>query len=131
MLVRKMVQKDNKGRQPGAIAMSPKWFLIYQIARTEMTLRLRRFSTLVMVLLLMIGGFYMVPDPSTGMAVISSNDHRVLYNSTAIAIGGASLATLLVSLAGFYLVSNSLGRDVRSRMGAILGATPVSSRLLI
>ncbi len=107
------------------------WFLIYQIARVEMILRLRRFSTLIMILLLVIGGFFMVPDPSSGMTVISSNNQRVLYNSVAIAIGGSSLATLLISLAGYYLVSNSLSRDVRSRMGGILGATPVSSTTLI
>lgn len=107
------------------------WAMVWQIARTEMTLRLRRFSTLIMVLLVVVGGFYMVPDPASGMTVISSNEQRVLYNSAAVAIGGASLATLLISLVGFYLISNSLSRDVRSRMGAILGATPVSNVALL
>ncbi len=107
------------------------WAMVWQIARTEMTLRLRRFSTLVMVLLVVVGGFYMVPDPASGMTVISSNEQRVLYNSVAVAIGGGSLATLLISLVGFYLISNSLSRDIRCRMGAILGATPVSNAALL
>ena len=107
------------------------WPLVAEIARTEMTLRLRRFSTVVMVLLVLIGGFYMVPDPASGMTVISSQDQRVQYNSIAVAIGGASLATLLISLAGFYLTSNSLSRDVRTRMGAIMAATPVSNTALL
>ncbi|HEX4911432.1 MAG TPA: hypothetical protein VFV64_11795, partial [Permianibacter sp.] len=89
------------------------------------------FSTVIMVLLVLIGGFYMVPDPTSGMTVISSQDRRVQYNAIAVALGGASLATLLISLAGFYLTSNSLTRDVRTRMGAIMAATPVSNSALL
>ena len=107
------------------------WRLVADVAHTEMILRLRRFSTVIMVLLVLIGGFYMVPDPASGMTVISSQNQRVQYNSIAVAIGGASLATLLISLAGFYLVSNSLSRDVRTRMGAIMAATPVSNTGLL
>lgn len=107
------------------------WPMVWRIARTETTLRLRRFSTLFMMLLVAIAGFYMVPDPAAEMTAISVRDHRVLYNSVAVAIGGASLATLLVSLLGFYLISNSLSRDIRSRIGAILGATPVSNTALM
>ncbi|HEX4910008.1 MAG TPA: hypothetical protein VFV64_04530, partial [Permianibacter sp.] len=59
------------------------------VARVELTLRLRRFSTVIMVLLVLIGGFYMVPDPTSGMTVISSQDRRVQYNAIAVALGGA------------------------------------------
>ncbi|NQD38141.1 hypothetical protein HPT27_14010 [Permianibacter sp. IMCC34836] len=104
---------------------------VFQVARVEMILRLRRLSTLIMMVLMMIGGFWMVPDPASGYTVISSGSQRVLYDSLAIALGGSSLATILISLAGYYLISNSLSRDVRVRMGAVLAATPASSSALI
>jgi hypothetical protein len=51
----------------------------------------------------------------------------VLYTSSALALGSASMAGVLFGLAGFYLVRGRAGEDLRSGIGGVIGATPVAN----
>jgi ABC-type transport system involved in multi-copper enzyme maturation permease subunit len=50
---------------------------------------------------------------------------RVLYTSPALAFGTASFFALLLSLFGFYAVSNGLERDRQARIAHVIAASPV------
>jgi hypothetical protein len=52
---------------------------------------------------------------------------RVLYNSAAIGMATAMLASMFVGLAGFYVISNAVRRDLESRCGSIIAATNVGT----
>src|SRR5262249_16757307 len=43
-----------------------------------------------------------------------------------VAVGTGVFCSLVLSLAGFYLASNSLRREINSRTGLIIAATPVT-----
>ena len=53
--------------------------------------------------------------------------HRALYNSATIALATAGLASMLLGMLGFYLVSNTIRRDIVTRTGYIIAAMPVSN----
>lgn len=101
------------------------------LAANEMRLRLRRLSTIAAVLAVVAVTWAMITDTGTGRALMVLDGARVLYTSSALAIGSATMGTLLFSLAGFYLARGRTGEDLRSGMGAVIGATPAGNLLLV
>jgi len=93
------------------------------IVRADFLIRLRRPSTVVVFLLLSALPYLWIPSPSTGRALIQINGQRALYNSAAIGMATAVLGTMFIGLAGFYVISNALRRDVLSRCGYVIAST--------
>jgi hypothetical protein len=98
---------------------------IRAITSTDFRIRFRRSSTAVIFLLLCIAAYLWIPDPSTGRALLQMKEQRALYNSPALAMATASLCGILLGLVGYYLVSNSIGRDIRTRTGFVIASTTV------
>lgn len=97
------------------------------ILRADFLARFRRFSTVVVFLLLSAFAYVWIPSPSTGRALIQINGQRALYNSGALGMGTASLGMIFVGLFGFYVISNAIKRDIVSRSGLVAAATPMRS----
>ena len=97
------------------------------IVRADVLVRFRRPSTVVVFLALGFTSYLWVPDPASGRSLLSIDGHRALLNSAAIGLATASLGSIFVGLVGFYVVSNALRRDVATRCGAVIAATPVRS----
>ncbi len=101
---------------------------LWAIVRTDALLRLRRTSTLVLMLITGLFAYSMVPDPASGQGLFVINGARTLYNSASISFATSMLCSILgIGLFGFYMVSNSIRRDVDSHVGGILAATPMRS----
>ena len=98
---------------------------IAAIVRADVMIRFRRFSTLVIFLLLSASALLWVPDLKTGRTLISIGGHRALYNSGSIGMATAMLAAMFVGLFGFYVVSNAVRRDVISRCGFVAASEDV------
>jgi hypothetical protein len=96
---------------------------ILAVVKTDFLLRFRRPSTAVIFLILCAAAYLWIPAPSTGKALIQVEERRALYNSIALAIGTSTIFTLLMGLFGYYLVSNSIKRDIQTRTGFILAST--------
>lgn len=101
------------------------------LALNELRLRLRRTSSLVVLLAVVLLSWWMVVDPASGEAMITVGDARVLYDSTALAAGTATLGSLLMGLAGFFLLRGRSQDELRAGTAAVLAATPVSSAGLL
>ena len=101
------------------------------LTQNEVRLRLRRFSTLVAMLAMIALGWAMLSDPAQGTTMISVQDARVLYTSSALALGSATLVGPLMMLVGFFLLRGRMGEDLRSGMGSVIAATPVSSAVFL
>lgn len=95
------------------------------IVRADFLIRFRRLSTLVVFLLICFFAYLWIPDLSTGRTLLQINGQRALYNSAALGMATASIGSIFIGLAGFYVVSNAIGRDVSTRCGAILASTGV------
>jgi hypothetical protein len=93
----------------------------------DLLVRFRRLSTLVLLAAMFAVAWMWIPQPGSGHALMVIGNQRALQTSGAIGLGTATLATLFIGLFGFYAVSNSIGRDVRTRCGQILASTPLAS----
>jgi hypothetical protein len=102
--------------------------LIRTLALLEARVRLRRLSTLVTVVAL---SWLMISDPSEGMTLMAVGKARVLYTSSALAMGSAAMAALLFGLAGFYLLRGRMAEDLRSGLGGVIGASPAGNALFL
>ena len=99
---------------------------IWAVVAADFLIRFRRASTLAAFVALCLSAYIFVPDPATGWTLMAMDGgRRALYNSAAIATGTACLYSALLSLFGFYIVSNAIGRDVVSRAGAVIASTRV------
>ena len=107
--------------------MTPLLRQVLSIATTDVRLRLRRPSTLWLILILSGMAYLLIPDPSTGVALMVVDGARALYTSQVVALATAGLASLFLTFAGFYLASNTIRRDLIARTGGIIAATPVTS----
>jgi hypothetical protein len=115
-----------------AALVSPAWApAIQQLLLTEVRLRMRRSGTLVAVLALIVLTWLMVGDPARGQAMIVSDNTRVAYTSSALAVGSAALTGLFFGLAGFYLARGRMSEDARSGIGPVLAATPLGSGIFL
>jgi hypothetical protein len=69
-----------------------------------------------------------VPNPATGMGLFVINGARTLYNSASLSFATALIFSMIgIGLFGFYMVSNTIQRDVDARVGSILAATEMHS----
>jgi hypothetical protein len=100
---------------------------IATIVRADFLIRFRRVSTAIVFLLVSAFAYVWIPAPSTGRALIQINGHRAINNSGAIGLGTASLGMIFIGLFGYYVVSNTIRRDVTSRCGLVAASTPMRS----
>jgi hypothetical protein len=105
-------------------------YALRTIAVTELLLRLRRLSTVVVVLVVAAICWQAIGDPAKGETLISVAEHQVLNTSQTLATGSANMGTLLFGLAAFYLVRGRSAIDLRSGMGAVIGASAAGNGLL-
>lgn len=105
--------------------------MIRAIVMNEVRLRTRRFSTLVILLLVVVVSWSMVADPATGQSMMTVGKAAVKYNSTALAVGSSVLASLLFGLFAFYLVRGRTREDLIHGMGGVLAATPIGNATLL
>jgi len=96
--------------------------VLYHMARADFLERVRRYS----FLLTLAGALYFAYAIATEkLWVVVGHGYRGLYNSAWIGMLMTVCCTTFLSLAGFYVVKNSVQRDTRTRVGLILAATPM------
>jgi hypothetical protein len=103
------------------------WRAIGTLALIDARMRLRRPATLAVMLAVAALSWLMISDPADGRTLIASHGARVLYTSSAIALGSVSQATLLFALAGFYLLRGHMMEDLRLGLGGPIGASPAGA----
>lgn len=103
--------------------MSARFSRLLAVIAADVRIRLRRPSTAVVFVLLSAVPYLWIPAPATGRALLTIGGKRALYNSAAIGTATAALGTLFIGLAGFYVISNALRRDVLTRCGFVIAST--------
>ena len=101
--------------------------LIKIMALMEVRLRLRRIGTVVALLAVIAATWKMIMEPKTGMSMMVINGARPMYNSAALALGSATISSMLLGLIGFYLVRGRMAEDIRSGIGGVIASTQVGA----
>ena len=97
------------------------------IVVTDLRLRTRRPASFAVLLVVCVLAYKVVPDFRAGHAALELGGHRIRYDSAAISIVTALPCALVLAMLGFYLVSSSIRRDLVTRTGTVIAATPVRS----
>lgn len=96
--------------------------LLYHMVRADFLERVRRYSFLA-TLAGALAVAYAVGVEEVWIVV--GKGYRGVYNSAWIGMLMAICCSTFLSLAGFYIVKNSVQRDTDTRVGQILAATPL------
>src|SRR5579864_7280505 len=96
--------------------------ILYHMVRADFQERTRRYSFLVTLA----AALYLAYAVATEKVwIVVGNGYRGVYNSAWIGVLMALCCSTFLSLAGFYIVKNSVARDLDTRVGQILAATPM------
>jgi len=96
--------------------------VLYQMVRADFLERVRRTSFLLAL------GFslFLAYAVYTGEVALQLDDYRGVANSAWLGSVIGLVASVWVSLIGFYIVKNAVERDRQTRVGQILASTPLS-----
>lgn len=97
------------------------------LARGDLRERTRRPGFLLTVLASVALGYLAVPPSSAGYTFVKVGGHRGVYDSAYVGVMLALVGSLWIGWLGFFVVRSSIARDVDSRVGELLAATPVGS----
>ncbi len=97
--------------------------LLYQLVLGDFRERTRRYSYLLTMLGALFFGYLVI----TGKYTVQFSDYRSIYNSEWFGTMMAVTCGMMFSIAGFYLVKNSISRDRRTQVGQIIASTPLSN----
>ena len=96
--------------------------VLYQMVRADFLERVRRYSFLVTLAASLYLAYGVAAEK---VWIVVGNGYRGVYNSAWIGMLMSLCCATFLSLAGFYIVKNSVQRDTDTRVGQILAATPM------
>lgn len=99
---------------------------LYQLMRADFLERVRRYSFLITLGVVVYGTYLFVPPNHNAYATLQMGGHRGIYNSAWIGALTAMMGTTFMALLGFYLIKNAIRRDRITGVGEVIAATRVS-----
>src|SRR4051812_32076643 len=113
----------------GTLQPNSRWPMlsIYHLAKADFLQRVRSYAFLITLAVCMYVTYTFVPSPDANYITVSLGNYRGLYNSAWIGVMVAMMCSAFLSMAGFYLVNNSVQRDYDTGVGQIVATTQVSN----
>jgi len=102
---------------------------LYHMARADFLQRTRSYGFLITLGVTLYAAYFFIPPNHSSYSTMQIGGHRGLYNSPYLGSLMALLISPFLSLAGFYLVKNTIERDIQTGVGQILAATTLSKPL--
>jgi hypothetical protein len=102
---------------------------LYHLAQADFLQRTRSYGFLVTLGVTLFVACFFIPPNYSSYSTMQIGGHRGLYNSAYLGSLMALLIAPFLSLGGFYLVKNTIERDIQTGVGQILAATTVSKPL--
>lgn len=101
--------------------------IIYHLARADFLERVRRYSFLIMLGLVVFLGY----QAAIGNIYVQVGEYRGEFNSAWVGSMMAVIASVLLGWFGFYLVKGSVARDRETGVGQIMATTPLTRPLYV
>ena len=89
--------------------------------------RTRSYAFLITLCLTLGVAYTFVPGPNASYSTIHLANYQGYYNSEWIAYVTAIMTSVFLSLVGFYLVNNSIKKDIDTKVGQIVATTYISN----
>lgn len=101
--------------------------VIYHLARADFLERVRRYSFLIMLGLVLFLGY----QAAIGNLNLSLGQYRGEYNSAWVGAMMALIGAMFIGWFGFFLVKGSVARDRETGVGQIMATTPLTRPLYL
>lgn len=101
--------------------------IIYHLARADFLERVRRYSFLVMLGLVIFLGY----QTAIGNLALELGQYRGEFNSAWVGAMMSLIGTLFIGWFGFYMVKGSVARDRETGVGQIMATTPLTRPLYL
>lgn len=98
---------------------------IYALALADFLERTRRYQYVATIAVTVFAGTLLLPSKGANYSTFLIDGYRGIYNSAWIGVAFAALASLLLSLFGFYNVKSAVARDRETRVGEIVASTSI------
>jgi ABC-type transport system involved in multi-copper enzyme maturation permease subunit len=101
--------------------------VIYHLARADFLERVRRYSFLIMLGLVVFLGY----QAAIGNIYVQVGEYRGEFNSAWVGSMMSAIASAFLGWFGFYLVKGSVSRDRETGVGQIMATTPLTRPLYV
>jgi hypothetical protein len=101
--------------------------IIYHLARADFLERVRRYSFLIMLGLVIFLGY----QAAIGNIYVQVGEYRGEFNSAWVGSMMSAIASAFLGWIGFYLVKGSVARDRETGVGQIMATTPLTRPLYV
>lgn len=99
----------------------------YPIIKGDYLQRTRSYSFLITIALSVYFAYFFIPPPGASYTTVSIGNYTGNANAAWIGHVTAVMTSLFLSLIGFFLVNNSIKKDIETEVGMIIAATSVSN----
>ncbi|MCF6279276.1 MAG: hypothetical protein L3J14_02905 [Flavobacteriaceae bacterium] len=99
----------------------------FTIIKSDYLQRTRSYTFLVTLCISLAVAYTFIPEPNATYSTIRISNYVGVYNSAWIAYVTAIMASIFLSLVGFYLVNGSIKTDIQTKAGQIVASTPISN----
>ncbi|MGG3799800.1 ABC transporter permease [Metabacillus fastidiosus] len=99
--------------------------MFFHIVIADFLERTRTYAYFITIIVSLIVSFLFIPSSEAGYGTIVVSGYRGIYNSAWIGVSMALSVSSFLSLVGFYLVKNTIDRDIQSGVGQIIASTPL------
>ncbi len=97
------------------------------IIKSDYLQRTRSYAFLITLCASLAISYTFVPEPNAKYSTIRIADHVGYYNSAWFGYVTAIMTSIFLSLIGFYLINSGIKKDIDTRVGQIVAATPISN----
>jgi len=99
----------------------------FTIIKSDYLQRTRSYTFLVTLCISLAVAYTFIPEPNANYSTIRISNYVGVYNSAWIGYVTAIMASIFLSLIGFYLVNGSIKTDIQTKVGQIVASTPISN----
>lgn len=101
--------------------------LFYNQVKYDYLQRIRSYRFLIILAVSLLFGFLFIPAPDAAYETITIGKFKGEYNSAWIGVVSAVMASVFVSMFGFYIINNTIKKDIDSKVGQIIATTQINN----
>ena len=99
----------------------------FTIIKSDFLQRTRSYAFLITLCASLAIGYSFVPEPNASYSTLRIAGYVGYYNSAWFGYVTAIMTSIFLALIGFYLVNSGIKKDIDTKVGQVIAATPISN----